>query len=192
MIMLLNLWGHDPQSVESGRLGLEAARAFHPDVVILDVALPGLNGWELVRALRRELELQKILVIAATAYGRDQDRRRSREAGCDYHLVKPVDPDLLEGLLADWASGAPSTCPEELTAQLTDLTAAAGVVDALDHPELQGPHGWRLRDWSYELIPWGVRFRHQKTGKNVDAEIVAVIFGETQLGLVGHPSSFGR
>jgi CheY-like chemotaxis protein len=68
--------------------------------VVLDIGLPGMNGYEVARHLRRRPESEKALLVAVTGYGQAQDRRRSEEAGFDLHLTKPVDPDALLDLLA--------------------------------------------------------------------------------------------
>jgi signal transduction histidine kinase len=97
---LLRLLGHEVRVAYDGAAGLEAARAFRPDVAVLDLGMPGMDGIELGSRLRRETELRDILLIALTGYGRDDDRQRSRAAGFDAHLVKPVDVAALNTLLA--------------------------------------------------------------------------------------------
>ena len=98
-LLLLELWGHEACSVADGYEAVEMARSFRPDIVLLDIGLPGLDGWEVARRIRQQAG-QPPLMIAVTGYGRDADRRRSREVGIDHHLVKPVDPETLEALLA--------------------------------------------------------------------------------------------
>ena len=97
---LLRLLGHDVLSAHDGPTALEAARTHRPEIVLLDIGLPGMDGYEVVRRLRTEECCQHSLIIAASGYGQDEDRRRSREAGFDHHLVKPVDFDDLINLLA--------------------------------------------------------------------------------------------
>ena len=70
-----------------------------PDVVLLDIGMPGMDGLEVARRLRQDLGLKKALFIALTGYGRDEDRRRSQEAGFNAHLIKPADVHALERLL---------------------------------------------------------------------------------------------
>lgn len=102
--MLLEALGHEVYSAYEGRSGLDMARRFLPDVVILDIGLPGMNGLDVARQLRTEFPRREFLLIALTGYGRVQDCRRSRQAGFDHHLVKPLDIGRLQSLLA---SGAP-------------------------------------------------------------------------------------
>jgi CheY-like chemotaxis protein len=72
---------------------------YRPDFVVLDIGLPVMDGYEVARRLRQIPELKDTRLIAATGYGRDTDRRRSEEAGFDYHLVKPIDPEKLQSVL---------------------------------------------------------------------------------------------
>lgn len=92
---LLKFFGHDVQVAYDGPAALEAARAHHPEIVLLDIGLPGMDGYEVVKRLRMEECCKDSLIIAASGYGQDEDRHRSREAGFDHHLVKPVDYDVL-------------------------------------------------------------------------------------------------
>lgn len=77
------------------------ARKVRPDVVLLDIGLPKMNGYAAARAIRREPWGQNMVLIAVTGWGHDEDKRKSEEAGFDWHLVKPVDPRLLMKLLAE-------------------------------------------------------------------------------------------
>lgn len=107
LAVLLRLWGHDTFVVHDGPAAIAAAQQSRPGVVLLDIGLPRLDGYQVARALRTELGLVDSKIIAMTGYGQDEDRRRSREAGFDLHLVKPVDLDQLEAILAE-PSGQPS------------------------------------------------------------------------------------
>jgi PAS domain S-box-containing protein len=98
LAMLLEVKGREVRTAHDGVAALEAAREFRPDIVLLDIGLPGMDGFEVARRLRREHGRQAILV-ALTGYGTDEDQRRSREAGFDYHLLKPVELDALLQLL---------------------------------------------------------------------------------------------
>jgi CheY-like chemotaxis protein len=96
---LLRLKGHDVQIAHEGEAALAAARVYRPEVVLLDIGMPGLDGYEVARRLRKEDGCDQVLLIALTGYGQDDDRRRSREARFDDHLVKPIDLATLEALL---------------------------------------------------------------------------------------------
>jgi signal transduction histidine kinase/CheY-like chemotaxis protein len=97
----LELSGHEVELAASGADGLQAARSFHPEVVLCDLGLPGMNGYEVATALRKDPSTSSARLIAVTGYGRDEDRRRSKEAGFDLHLTKPVDPAQLQALLKE-------------------------------------------------------------------------------------------
>jgi CheY-like chemotaxis protein len=79
---------------------LEVAAGFQPDVVLLDIGMPRMNGYEAARAIRRQPWGRSATLIALTGWGQPQDRQRSQEAGFNHHLVKPVDPDALLKLLS--------------------------------------------------------------------------------------------
>jgi PAS domain S-box-containing protein len=95
LVLLLGLDGHDSRCVHDGLEALAVADDYRPDVVILDIGMPGLNGYETARQLRRQDWGRHIRLIALTGWGRADDKRRADEAGFDYHLVKPVDPNAL-------------------------------------------------------------------------------------------------
>lgn len=97
--MLLTLGGYEVRTATSGTVALEIARQFRPEVALLDVGMPGMDGYEVARRLRREPTLRQVLLVALTGWGKDEDRQRSREAGFDHHLVKPVDLEQLQALL---------------------------------------------------------------------------------------------
>ena len=99
LAMLVEHWGHSPRVAHDGAQALDMALAHRPEVVLLDIGLPGMDGLEVARRLRQSPGLDHALIVAMTGYGQDEDRRRSREAGFDHHLVKPVDLDQLEKLL---------------------------------------------------------------------------------------------
>ena len=100
MAVLLRLWGHDVRIAHDGPTALAVAALYRPDVVLLDVGLPCMDGYQVARRLRNDLRLRDAFVVSLTGYGQDSDLWRSREAGCDRHLLKPVDPEVLERLLA--------------------------------------------------------------------------------------------
>jgi signal transduction histidine kinase/ActR/RegA family two-component response regulator len=101
---LLRLLGHEVRVAYDGQSGMEAARVFRPQVALLDIGMPGMDGIELGTRLRREPEFENLLMVALTGYGRDEDRQRSSEAGFNAHLVKPVDVATLNALLAQHAA----------------------------------------------------------------------------------------
>ena len=101
LAMLLKLSGHEVITVHNGPAALEAARAVQPEIVLLDIGLPGMNGYEVARRLRQQPEMEKVLLVAVTGYGQEEDRRRSKNAGFDRHLVKPLTLDDLDKLLAN-------------------------------------------------------------------------------------------
>jgi signal transduction histidine kinase len=96
---LLELSGFEVAVAASGSEGVSAAHEFRPEVVLCDLGLPGMNGFEVATALRQDPTTASARLIALTGYGGDEDRRRSREAGFDIHLTKPVEPSLLRRLL---------------------------------------------------------------------------------------------
>jgi PAS domain S-box-containing protein len=98
--MVVSTMGHEAESVHNGRAALEAARARHPDIVLLDISMPDMDGFSVAKRLRSEPGLRGIRVVALTGYGQQDDRRRTQEAGFDDHLVKPVSPDDLRRLLS--------------------------------------------------------------------------------------------
>jgi CheY-like chemotaxis protein len=95
---LVQLLGHEARCAPNGPDALRTARMLRPDLVLLDIGLPGIDGFQVARLLRAELGAS-VRIIAITAYGTDQDREQSQVAGCDVHLVKPADPRFLESLL---------------------------------------------------------------------------------------------
>jgi signal transduction histidine kinase/DNA-binding response OmpR family regulator len=96
---LLTLGGHAVSQAHDGPAALEEARSFRPDVVVLDIGLPGMDGYEVARCLRGEPATRDVILVALTGYGRDEDMVRSREVGFDYHFVKPVDFEALHEVL---------------------------------------------------------------------------------------------
>jgi signal transduction histidine kinase/CheY-like chemotaxis protein len=95
----LELKGHEVRGVADGPSALQLTLAWRPEVVILDIGLPGMNGHELAQRLRQRSELKDVVLVALTGWGQEQDRRRSSDAGIAHHLTKPVDPDRLDRLL---------------------------------------------------------------------------------------------
>ncbi|HVQ17033.1 MAG TPA: PAS domain S-box protein, partial [Vicinamibacterales bacterium] len=100
LAMLLQLSGHETHVAHDGVEAIEAAEKFRPGVVLLDIGLPRLNGYEVCHRLRKEPWAKDLVLVALTGWGQEEDRHRSREAGFDAHMVKPVDHDALLRLLA--------------------------------------------------------------------------------------------
>jgi len=100
MAMLLRISGNDVRTVHDGREAVDEAREFRPDVAILDIGLPGVDGYAAARTIRREPWGAGVVLIAVTGWGQETDRERSKEAGFDHHLVKPVEPAALVSILS--------------------------------------------------------------------------------------------
>jgi two-component system CheB/CheR fusion protein len=100
LALLLELLGHRVRVFGEGVAALQAARTDPPDIMVVDIGLPGIDGYEVARRVRRDPMLQHAVLIALTGYGCDEDRRESAAAGFDHHLVKPVEPRALEDLVA--------------------------------------------------------------------------------------------
>lgn len=100
LAILLGIYGHEARVAANGPAALKEARERPPDVVLLDIGLPRMDGYEVARRLAELGGEKRPLLIAVTGYGREADRRRSAEAGIDLHLVKPVDPVVLQKVLS--------------------------------------------------------------------------------------------
>jgi CheY-like chemotaxis protein len=98
--MLLEQMGHDVQVAHDGFAALEAARSNRPEIVLLDISMPGVDGLGVVRRLRQDPRFHKVPFVAVTGHGSEEDRRLSREAGFDEHLVKPVALESLQKVFA--------------------------------------------------------------------------------------------
>ncbi len=97
--MLLRLWGHEVAVAHDGPTALRAVEAQRPEVALLDISLPGMDGYELARRLRSQPGLGRVVLVALTGWGQEEDRRRSQETGFAHHLTKPVDLSALQELL---------------------------------------------------------------------------------------------
>lgn len=100
LAMLLEIKGHEVATAHDGPQALERALEFRPTVVLLDIGLPAMDGYQVARELRRQEGGEEMLLVAVTGYGHESDRQRSRDAGFDHHLLKPVGIEALEELLA--------------------------------------------------------------------------------------------
>jgi PAS domain S-box-containing protein len=97
---LLELLGNEIRTAHNGEAGIAAAAAFRPDVILMDIGMPKLNGYEAARRVREQPWGRTVVLVALTGWGQEADRRKSADAGFDFHLVKPVDPAALKKLLA--------------------------------------------------------------------------------------------
>jgi CheY-like chemotaxis protein len=95
---LVRLLGHKVEFALNGHAAIDVARRLRPEIVFLDLGLPGLDGYEVARQVRMDLG-EAVRIIAVTAYGTDDARQASARAGCEQHLVKPVDPQFIASLL---------------------------------------------------------------------------------------------
>jgi two-component system CheB/CheR fusion protein len=100
LMMFLEVLGHRVRAVYDGMAALDAARTSPPDVMLVDIGLPGMDGYEVARRVRRDPDLDRVILVALTGYGREADKRQAMAAGFDHHLVKPVSPEALHGLVA--------------------------------------------------------------------------------------------
>ena len=100
LTMLLTLQGYDTKTTHDGDAALDVAATFRPDVILLDIGMPKLNGYEVCRRIRQQAWGKSMMVIAMTGWGQEDDKRKSQAAGFDFHLVKPVDLDVLFKLLS--------------------------------------------------------------------------------------------
>jgi signal transduction histidine kinase len=105
MAMMLELSGHDVAIAHDGLRGIELAKEFQPDVALLDIGMPKLDGYQAARSIRQESWGKGMVLVALTGWGQQEDKRRSREAGFDAHLVKPIDFGALEELVASGKNG---------------------------------------------------------------------------------------
>ena len=99
--MLLKLTGHEMHTAYDGLEALEAAERLKPDVVLLDIGLPKLSGYDVAREIRENPWGKRMVLIALTGWGQDEDRQKTKDAGFDAHLVKPVEHAVLSRLLSE-------------------------------------------------------------------------------------------
>jgi len=97
----LEILGHEARLAHEGKKAIEMAKAYLPDVILLDIGLPGMNGYEVCRALRQEPMLKDAVIIAQTGWGQKEHRQLSQEAGFNHHLVKPISMGILQEILAE-------------------------------------------------------------------------------------------
>jgi signal transduction histidine kinase/DNA-binding response OmpR family regulator len=111
---LLRLEGCEVHLAHDGEEGLRAVRRLHPAAILLDIGLPKMNGFEVAERIRSESELRDVLIVGVSGYGQEEHRLRSRQAGFDHHIVKPIEPAVLTGLLASLRSHRVDTSPENV------------------------------------------------------------------------------
>lgn len=100
LAMMLSIMGHETRTAHDGESAVVTAESFRPEVVLLDIGLPKLNGYEVAQRIRNSPWGAQMFLIAVTGWGQDEDRQRSAEVGLNVHMVKPVEPSALERLLA--------------------------------------------------------------------------------------------
>ena len=105
--MMLSIMGHQTRTAHDGESAVACAESFLPEVVLLDIGLPKLNGYEVAQRIREQPWGASMFLIAVTGWGQEEDRQRSTEVGLNVHMVKPVEPAALEKILADLAQGEP-------------------------------------------------------------------------------------
>ena len=101
LAMVLTMMGHETRTAHDGQTALVTAEDFHPDVVLLDIGLPKMNGYEVAQRIRAKAWGIDMFLIAVTGWGQAEDRARSAEVGLDMHMVKPVEPAALQAVLAN-------------------------------------------------------------------------------------------
>ena len=100
LAMMLKLMGNDTRTAHDGLEALDIAAVYHPDLILLDIGMPRLNGYETAKRIREQAWGQSVRLVALTGWGQDNDRRKSEEVGFDSHMVKPIAPESLKQLLA--------------------------------------------------------------------------------------------
>ncbi|MDB5944722.1 MAG: putative histidine kinase, hybrid, partial [Ramlibacter sp.] len=106
MSAMLEMSGHEVRTVYSGRAVLQEAPAFAPEVMLLDIGMPGMSGYEVAQRLRADAHYERTVLVALTGWGSESDRAQALDAGFDHHLTKPVDHLVLERLLRQLAPGS--------------------------------------------------------------------------------------
>jgi CheY-like chemotaxis protein len=96
----LRFQGHEVRVVDNGAEAMELMKTYAPVMIFLDLGMPGMDGYEVARRIRQQSPSPRVVLAALTGWGQEDDRRRSREAGFDHHVVKPMEPKVLEQLLS--------------------------------------------------------------------------------------------
>jgi CheY-like chemotaxis protein len=100
LAMMLRLMGHEVYTAHDGLEAVRAASQYRPDLILMDMGMPQLNGFDATRRIREQTWGKNVVIVALTGWGQEEDKHKSQAAGCDGHMVKPVDPVALEKLLA--------------------------------------------------------------------------------------------
>jgi len=108
LAMILSIMGHDTRTAHDGESAVATAEGFLPEVVLLDIGLPILNGYEVAQRIRQQPWGTSMFLIAVTGWGQEEDRQRSEEVGLNVHMVKPVEPAALDKILTELALNRPS------------------------------------------------------------------------------------
>jgi DNA-binding response OmpR family regulator len=109
LAMMLSIMGHETRTAHDGESAVETAETFLPEVILLDIGLPKLNGYEVAQRIREQAWGASMFLIAVTGWGQDEDRQRSSEVGLNVHMVKPVEPAALERILAELRRDQPQS-----------------------------------------------------------------------------------
>jgi CheY-like chemotaxis protein len=104
LAMLLNLMGHDVRTAFDGAEALETALAFAPEIALIDIGMPGMDGTEIARRFKAQPALRDTVLVAVTGWAQDKDREKSRASGFSHHLVKPADPAEIQAIVASLGS----------------------------------------------------------------------------------------
>ena len=107
LAMILSIMGHETRTAHDGEMAVVTAESFLPDIVLLDIGLPKLNGYEVAQRIREQPWGASMFLIAVTGWGQDEDRQRSSEVGLNAHMVKPVEVSVLEKLLTELPQNPP-------------------------------------------------------------------------------------
>jgi CheY-like chemotaxis protein len=100
LAMMLSMMGHETRTAHDGEAAVSTAESFRPRVILLDIGLPKLNGYEVAQRIRQEKWGESMFLVAVTGWGQDEDRQRSEDVGMNLHMVKPVEPAALDRVLA--------------------------------------------------------------------------------------------
>ena len=99
LALLINAFGYETKAVYDGQQAIEQAREFLPDMALIDIGMPGLNGYETVEQIRKQRGSAEIVLVAVTGWSRPEDKKRAYECGFDLHVAKPMSPQTLRELL---------------------------------------------------------------------------------------------